>query len=129
MKLNELTTDQWQQVRTLRTEWLTTGLTTARADRTAAAAALTEVYRLIGKPPPQFVWVDSPATAGLALWLIEKKPSADDTTDSLGASLGASLVKVLGSNGYILYKAIQDGKITVLPVPMGNPLSLPVATR
>jgi uncharacterized membrane protein affecting hemolysin expression len=40
-----------------------------------------------------------------------------------------ALVKVLGPNGYILYKAIQDGEITVMPIPMGNPLSIPVPTR
>jgi hypothetical protein len=40
-----------------------------------------------------------------------------------------ALVKVLGPNGYILYKAIQDGKVTVMPIPMGNPLSIPVPTR
>ncbi len=40
-----------------------------------------------------------------------------------------ALVKVLGPQGYILYKAIQDGKIAVLPVPVGSPLALPVPTR
>ena len=40
-----------------------------------------------------------------------------------------ALVRVLGPQGYILYKAIQDGKIAVLPVPVGSPLALPVPTR
>lgn len=40
-----------------------------------------------------------------------------------------ALVKVLGPDGYILYKAIQDGRITVMPIPMGSPLALPVPTR
>lgn len=35
------------------------------------------------------------------------------------------LVKVLGPYGYILYKAIQDGKITVVPVPAGANINLP----
>lgn len=35
------------------------------------------------------------------------------------------LVKVLGPYGYILYKAIQDGRITVVPVPAGTNLNLP----
>ncbi|MQA93570.1 MAG: hypothetical protein GEV11_02635 [Streptosporangiales bacterium] len=30
------------------------------------------------------------------------------------------LVKVLGPNGYVLYKAVQDGKVDVLPVPQGG---------
>lgn len=35
-----------------------------------------------------------------------------------------ALVKVLGPNGYILYKAIQDGKITVVPVPQGGSINV-----
>lgn len=36
------------------------------------------------------------------------------------------LVRVLGPGGYILYKAIQDGKITVVPVPLGGNINVAV---
>jgi hypothetical protein len=35
------------------------------------------------------------------------------------------LVKILGPQGYIQYKALQDGKITILPVPEGSGVGLP----
>lgn len=35
------------------------------------------------------------------------------------------LVAVLGQDGYIVYKAIQDGKVTVIPVPQGSPVVVP----
>ena len=35
------------------------------------------------------------------------------------------LVKILGPNGYIMYKALQDGNIPVLPVPQGSGVSIP----
>jgi hypothetical protein len=34
------------------------------------------------------------------------------------------LVKVLGPQGYILYKAIQDGRITIVPVPQGGNINI-----
>ncbi|MEV6770713.1 DUF6745 domain-containing protein [Nocardia sp. NPDC051030] len=39
------------------------GLSTEPADRDAAEAAIIELYRLLGEPPPEFVWVPSPAAA------------------------------------------------------------------
>jgi len=47
----------------LRDEWLQHGLATAPADRAAAEAAVIELYRLIGEPPPRFAWVPSPVAA------------------------------------------------------------------
>lgn len=34
------------------------------------------------------------------------------------------LVKVLGPDGYVLYQAIKDGRITVVPVPQGGNLNI-----
>lgn len=34
------------------------------------------------------------------------------------------LVKVLGPEAYVLYKAIQDGKVTVVPVPAGSGINV-----
>ncbi|WP_459963083.1 DUF6745 domain-containing protein [Nocardia sp. IFM 10818] len=51
----------------LRDEWLRIGLSTEPADRDAAEHAVTELYRLLGEPPPEFVWVPSPTAAAEVL--------------------------------------------------------------
>ena len=89
-KTNELTETQWAEVHRLRGEWLAAGTCCEPADRAASEAAITEMYRLTGRPAPQFVWVDSPATASLAIWLLSGK-AGDSLWDSLGASLRDSL--------------------------------------
>ncbi|MEV1169816.1 DUF6745 domain-containing protein [Nonomuraea sp. NPDC049784] len=48
----------------IREQWLGQALSTLPADRPAAEAAISELYRLIGLPPPRFRWVPSPV-AGL----------------------------------------------------------------
>jgi hypothetical protein len=48
----------------IREEWLGWALSTLPADRPAAEAAISELYRLIGLAPPRFHWVSSPM-AGL----------------------------------------------------------------
>jgi hypothetical protein len=70
-KLDTLTDTQWQQVHAARADWLATGLSTTPANCPTAETAITEMYRLIGKPTPQFVWVDSPPAAALAIWLFD----------------------------------------------------------
>ncbi|GAA4636439.1 hypothetical protein GCM10023196_086190 [Actinoallomurus vinaceus] len=47
----------------IREEWLGRLLSTSPADRPAAEAAISELYRLIGLDPPRFHWVSSPAVA------------------------------------------------------------------
>ncbi|MEU8802756.1 DUF6745 domain-containing protein [Spirillospora sp. NPDC048819] len=47
----------------IRAEWLGHLLSTAPADRPAAEAAISELYRLIGLDPPRFHWVASPLAA------------------------------------------------------------------
>lgn len=34
------------------------------------------------------------------------------------------LVDILGPQGYVTYKAVQDGKITVMPIPQGTPVAV-----
>ncbi|MEV6279362.1 DUF6745 domain-containing protein [Nocardia sp. NPDC051832] len=48
---------------TIREEWLGVALSTMPADRPAAEAAISELYRLIGLRPPRFRWVSSPFAA------------------------------------------------------------------
>ncbi|WP_147417006.1 hypothetical protein [Thermobifida halotolerans] len=45
----------------LREEWLSRALSTLPADRSAAEVAITELYALVGRRPPRFLWVESPA--------------------------------------------------------------------
>ncbi|WP_286258286.1 DUF6745 domain-containing protein [Streptomyces graminofaciens] len=58
--------DPLDLARELSAEWLGHGLAARPADRPRAEAAVTELYRLIGEPAPEFVWVPSP-TAALSL--------------------------------------------------------------
>lgn len=54
---------RWRQATEIRDEWLGWALSTRPADRAAAEAAISQLYRLIGHDEPQFLWVDSPAAA------------------------------------------------------------------
>jgi hypothetical protein len=36
-----------------------------------------------------------------------------------------ALVSVLGPQGYLTYKAIQEGKVTVVPIPQGSNVQVP----
>ncbi|WP_219471585.1 DUF6745 domain-containing protein [Nonomuraea rhizosphaerae] len=47
----------------IREEWLGSALSTLPADRPAAEAAISGLYRLIGLAPPRFHWVTSPLKA------------------------------------------------------------------
>lgn len=92
-RVESLTSEQWRQVDALRDEWLAVGLDTAPADRRAAEATVTEMYRLCGHPAPRYVWLDSPG-ARLALWLLAGTRGAQlsgTLWDHLGARLGAEV--------------------------------------
>ncbi|MEV0661140.1 DUF6745 domain-containing protein [Actinomadura luteofluorescens] len=55
--------DAQREAAAVRAEWLGHLLSTAPADRPAAEAAISELYRLIGLDPPRFHWVPSPLAA------------------------------------------------------------------
>ncbi len=103
--ITELTPEQWTQVHAKRDQWLAHGLSTAPADRPTAETAITEMYRLIGKAAPQFLWVDSPATANLAMWLFGGKL---DKASSLYSSLRSSLDSSLDSS---LYSSLDSDQL------------------
>jgi hypothetical protein len=58
---------QWLHAVELRTEWRQHALSTAPADRATAEAAITGLYGLLKRPPPEFVWVDSPGAVASVL--------------------------------------------------------------
>jgi hypothetical protein len=102
-KVEDLSPAQWEEVFRLRGEWLAAGMCCDPADRDAAEVAITRMYRLIHKGAPRFVWVDSPATAVLAIWLLAREADTSlqaalrvSLTDSLWGSLGRSLRVSLG---------------------------------
>jgi hypothetical protein len=69
-QVRSLNEEQWHLVDRVRADWLTHALAARPADRSAAEDAISGLYELRGLGPPRFVWVDSPATASLALWLL-----------------------------------------------------------
>ena len=84
--INSLNPAQEDALRAWHETWYRHGVCTDPADRPTAEAAIARMYALLGKPAPQFVWVDSPATANLAIWLLSGRVG-----DSLGDSLRDSL--------------------------------------
>ncbi|MFD7709926.1 DUF6745 domain-containing protein [Streptomyces sp. NPDC059785] len=65
--------DRLARARLLAGDWLAHGLAACPADRPAAEAAVTELYRLIGEPAPEFRWTPSPPAA---LRLLRRYPAA-----------------------------------------------------
>ncbi|WP_202918878.1 DUF6745 domain-containing protein [Saccharothrix deserti] len=55
--------ERWWRAVALRDEWQSHALATGPSDRAAAEAAISALYRLAGRPPPEFTWVDSPRAA------------------------------------------------------------------
>ncbi|WP_326834589.1 hypothetical protein VSH64_06635 [Amycolatopsis rhabdoformis] len=62
-ELADFSRARWQLAEAARAEWLGHALSCEPADRPAAEAAISGLYALEGEPPPEFVWVDSPAAA------------------------------------------------------------------
>lgn len=64
--------EQWSEAVEIRREWLGHALSTEPADRAATEQAITALYSLVHRPPPEFAWVDSPVAA---LPLVEATPT------------------------------------------------------
>ena len=95
-RIEELSAEQWERVRTERDRWWRIGTSTEPADRPRAEAAIAEMRRLIGAPDAPVLWCDSPATALLAILILKAK--GDSLRDSLWDSLQYSLWASLGGN-------------------------------
>lgn len=61
--ITELTPEQEALIPVVRDEWIDIGLSTDRADRPKAEAILAKIYKSIGVPLPQIIWVESPRGA------------------------------------------------------------------
>lgn len=79
-------------------------------------------------PPKEIVDAYNAQQAAVATALADKQKADAQVAVENAKSLQteakvksiAQLVKVLGVEGYIQYKAIEDGKITILPIPNGS---------
>ncbi|HEY9314293.1 DUF6745 domain-containing protein [Williamsia sp.] len=56
----EFDSDHHHTIAAVHAEWLAAALATGPSDRTAAEAAVAQLYRLACRPEPEFVWVPSP---------------------------------------------------------------------
>jgi hypothetical protein len=87
-RITSLTPDQWERVHAAREEWREVGLCTEPADRPAAEAAVTELYRRLGQPEPRYIWLDGPCSA---VYLGPLLIAARQLAAQLGAQLGDQL--------------------------------------
>ena len=109
-KIESLTLDQKALLPAFRSEWFAHGVSTERANRAEAEAAILAMRVEIGvTAKPVFIWCESPATSLLALHVLKSaqwKKFVRDlpgqipelTRDSLWDSLGASLRDSLGAS-------------------------------
>ncbi|MFD4675644.1 DUF6745 domain-containing protein [Lentzea sp. NPDC058450] len=77
------------EVPRLRDDWLAHALSTAPADRPAAEEAVATLYASVGRPPPEFAWVRSPAEA--ATLLPVGKIARNDDWQSVEAQIAAQV--------------------------------------
>jgi hypothetical protein len=80
--INSLTPEQEELLSIYHDRWLSIGTSTEPADRARAEAAISGLYRLAGKEPPPFVWVDSPLAAVRLLTYIQEFENKWDIDDS-----------------------------------------------
>ena len=97
-RIDKLTPEQEESLPAWRDAWLQHGLSTEPADRPRAEAALRFMYREIGETEPFVLWLDSPASALLAVAVFKNaKPLGDQLGDQLRGQLGDQLWAQLGA--------------------------------
>jgi hypothetical protein len=124
-RIDSLTSEQEEALRAHHAEWYRYGTYTEPSDRPATEAAITRMYEIIGKPAPQFVWCDSPATGALAVAILSGKltPAAVSLGVSLGDSLRVSLrVSLRDSLGDSLRDSLRVSLGDSLRVSLGDSL-------
>ena len=83
-KIVAMTDEQWEALEQFREEWYRIGSICGPTDRAQTSAVIAQMYYACGKPPPIFLWVQSPATAWLGIAQLSLSPTS-------GALLMASL--------------------------------------
>jgi hypothetical protein len=91
-RLDRLTADQEAQLPAIRDKWLAIGLSTERADRRQAEAAVRLAYRRGGLPEPAvLVWLDSPMAGAIGFAYVQALQRHLKKCPSVGASVRASV--------------------------------------
>ena len=100
MRTHDLTPGEWEKLLAYREEWYAIGSATGPADRFLAQKHLTNMYAHLNKPEPQYLWVESPASACLFFLCVRNQDCSKwaSLRASLRASLGASLRASLGGS-------------------------------
>jgi len=62
-KIEKLTLEQEKQLVKFKQDWFNIGSCTKPANRYVSEEAITKMYIRLGKKPPKYIWVQSPATA------------------------------------------------------------------
>ena len=106
--IEKLTQAQEKRMIEFRQTWLEIGLNTQPADRPRAEQAISEMYKLIGKKPPTFVWcqsilevqlyINTKANLWDNLWANLRANLRDNLRANLGANLRDNLRDNLGAN-------------------------------
>lgn len=89
----------------------------------AGADFFTQFRFTLQQPQPPQKVRDALASAQQA---IEENAAQANKNEQIDTELQSieRLVKVLGPQGYVLYQAIKDGKVTIVPVPMGSAVNV-----
>ena len=100
-KIEEMTPKQEAQLRDFRQKWFEIGYSCEPADRLRAEKAIAEMYKVIGKKKPRFIWFASPATCCLGRAVLlqggtKKTRKVLGDRSSLRSSLEPSLRSSLG---------------------------------
>ena len=132
MKIEKLTTEQEKQMVEFREEWRSHGLSTQRIDKEKTIEVISEMYNLMGKKPPVFIFCPSLMFAQFqmsycreVLPLIFEKNSdfGYNLRDNLGDNLMANLGDNLGDNlGYNLRDNLWDNLRDNLRANLGDNL-------
>ena len=103
-KIESLTPEQESDLVAFRSEWLGIGTSTEPADRPRAERAIAAMYTRIGETQPRFLWVESPATAAMAVANFQRDGNSlgeslrNSLRESLRESLRNSLWESLGNS-------------------------------
>ena len=111
MKIESLSAEQEHQLVEWRAKWLAIGLSTERADRQRTEVAIRAMYDALGKPAPEFIWCESPATGLLAAKVLTTTASLRASLQArVGVSLWDSLRDSVGDSvGDGLWDSLWDG--------------------